>query len=263
MTELRVLLLITIAGAGVSALQAKDTGCTVADFSGTFGITVTGSILPGLPISGDFGRLGKVVADGAGNTVATTLANYNGNNVEEDFSGVYQVSDNCYLTWQATLPTGNLAVRFEGIIASGGTEVVLFIADPPGAILLGNLKKQKDGGCTSADLKGTYALSLSGPVEPGSPISGQFGRIGQVVFDGAGGASATTIASYGGAVLRENFGGAYTVNGDCHATWSTVLPPPIGIPITVEGVISADSTQVKLMITNPPGAVILGSLTKQ
>src|SRR2546426_6112399 len=107
MTELRALLLITIAGAGVSALQAKDSGCTVADFSGTFAITVTGSILPGLPISGDFGRLGKVVADGARNTGTPTLAHYNGEKVEEDFPRVYQVNDKWYLTLPATLPTGN------------------------------------------------------------------------------------------------------------------------------------------------------------
>src|SRR5437899_2181695 len=227
MTELRALLLITIAGAGVSALQAKDSGCTVADFSGTFAITVTGSILPGLPISGDFGRLGKVVADGAGNTVATTLANYNGNNVEEDFPGVYQVSDNCYLTWQATLPTGNLAIRFEGVLT--GNDAVLFVADPPGAVLVGALKKMKES-CTAADLKGTYALSLSGLVVPGSPISGPFGRIGQVVADGAGRISATTIASYTGAVLRENFDGIFTVSSDCHVTLLTQLPPPACLP---------------------------------
>ena len=107
-------------------------------------------------------------------------------------------------------------------------------------MLLGNLKKQKDGACTAADLSGTYALSLAGPVEPGLPISGQFGRVGQVVFDASGSASATTIASYGGAVLRENFSGAYTVSADCHFTWSTVLPPPVGLPITVEGAITAD-----------------------
>ena len=226
-------------------------------------------MLPGLPISGSFGRLGKVVADGAGNTVVTSIADYNGNggpdsprtaNVEEDFSGVYQVSDNCYLTWQATLPTGNLAIRFEGVLT--GNDAVLFVADPPGAVLVGALKKMKES-CTAADLKGTYALSLSGLVVPGSPISGPFGRIGQVVADGAGSISATTIASYTGAVLRENFDGIFTVSSNCHVTLLTQLPPPVGLPIKIEGKISADGSEVTLMNTDPPGSVIQGSLKKQ
>jgi hypothetical protein len=262
MVRAKAFLLMALAGAGASLLQAKDSGCTTADFKGTFGFTVFGTILPGTPISGDFGRLGKVVADGNGNTMATTIADYNGSNVEEDFPGVYQVSDNCYLTWQATLPTGPLDVKFEGVI-SQDKEVVLFIADPPGAVLLGKLELQKSGGCTVADLKGTYALKLSGPVEPGLPISGPFGRIGQMAFDGAGTASATTIVSYTGAVLRENFGGTYTVSDDCHFNLPTMLPPPVGLPIVIDGVISADDSHVMLMVTSPPGAVIVGEMTKQ
>jgi hypothetical protein len=263
MTRRKVLLLMVLMTAGASLLQAGKSGCTAADFSGTYGFTVFGVILPGTPISGDFGRLGKVVADGNGNVMATTIADYNGNNVEEDFPGVYQVSDDCYLMWQATLPTGPLAVRFEGVIANDDKYVTLFIADPPGAVLLGKLELQKGSGCTAADLTGSYALSLSGPVEPGSPISGPFGRIGQVVFDGAGTASAVTIASYSGAVLRENFSGPYTVTDDCHLNWQTTLPPPVGIPIVVDGVISANDNHVMVMITAPPGAVILGDMIRQ
>ena len=263
MTRRKALLLTVLMTAGVSVAPAKDTGCTVADFSGTYGFTIVGVILPGTPISGDFGRLGKVVADGNGNTMATTIADYNGNNVEEDFPGVYQVSDNCYLMWQATLPTGPLAVRFEGVIASNDKEVTLFVADPPGAVLLGQLELQKSGGCTVADLTGSYAVKLSGPVEPGSPISGPFGRLGQVVFDGAGTASAVTVASYSGAILRENFSGAYTVSDDCHVNWQTTLPPPVGIPIVIDGVISADDSHLMVMITAPPGAVVMGDMIKQ
>jgi hypothetical protein len=263
MARLEGLAVLALVSLGVPVLQAKDTGCTVADFSGTYAISVMGLILPGLPISGDFGRLGKVVADGNGNTTAVTLADYNGNNVEEDFSGVYQVTDNCYLTWQATLPTGNLAVKFEGVIANGGNEIVLFVADPPGAVLYGSMKKQKAGGCTAADLKGTFALQLAGTVEPGLPISGPFGRVGQVVADGTGMLSATTIVSYSGAVLRENFSGPYTVSDDCHLIWQTVLPQPVGLPITVEGVVLMGDSEVTLMITAPPGAVVQGRLLKQ
>ena len=260
------------ASVAVSALDAKESGCTEADFKGVFGITVTGTVLPGLPISGVFGRLGRVVADGAGNTSVTSLADYNGfggpnspttATVQEDFAGVYQVRDDCYLTWQATLPTGNLAIRFEGVIASDGNEVTLFVADPPGAVLVGSLKRAKEGACTVADFKGSFALQLSGTVVPGLPISGPFGRIGQVVADGAGAAAATTIASYTGAVLRENFDGPYQVSADCHVTWQTQLPPPVSLPIVIEGTILTGGSEVTIMITNPPGSVILGSLKKQ
>src|SRR5271154_6367722 len=105
-----VLILAGLAGAGASSLQAKDTGCTTADFAGVFAMQLSGVVLPGLPISGDFARLGKVVADGLGNVTVTSIADYDGLDIPENFPGTYTVADNCAVTWNATIPTGPLPV---------------------------------------------------------------------------------------------------------------------------------------------------------
>jgi len=245
------------------ALNAKDSGCTVADFSGTFGLVFSGVVLPGLPISGDFSRLGNVVADGQGGTVATTVGDYNGNNVTENFPGTYTVSDNCHITWNAVIPTGPLPVTFDGAITANGNQVTVIVSSPGGAVIQGVLEKQKPGGCQTSDINGGYTLKLSGHVEAGLPLVAPTGRVGQLTFDGAGNVYLNTIVSYGGAMLREQFYGTYSVNTSCHLTMQAVIPWPLLIPITVEGVLSADNGHVLLMQTSPAGTVITGDMWRQ
>lgn len=256
------ILMLTLSGFGANVLQARDSGCTLADFKGTYGFTVQGPIQPGLPISGAFGRLGKVIADGAGNASSQTLADYHGTYEVENLDGPYTVTDSCYVKWVTFLASVNGEVVFEGVITGSG-RVQLMVATPAGAGLIGFLEKQKGSGCKNSDLVGSYGLKLTGEVEPGLPISGPFGRGGQIRFDGSGTAVATTIASYSGFINPENFTGPYSVSDDCHLTFQATLPPPAGFPIKIEGVISTDNRHIQLMVTAPTGAVVLGDLTKQ
>src|SRR3954447_1545245 len=106
--------MLALMGLGASTLQAKDTGCTVADFKGVYGFTVFGLIQPGLAISGYFGRLGKITADGAGNATSITVADYHGANQIENLSGPYTITDNCYIKWTTYLASVNGYVYFEG-----------------------------------------------------------------------------------------------------------------------------------------------------
>ena len=245
------------------ALMAKSTGCTNADFNGIYAFTVQGLIQPGLAISGDFGRLGHLVADGNGNATAVTIADYNGINSPETLPGPYTVSDNCYLYWTVPLASVNGYASFEGVISQNGNLIQVVVANPPGATLLGVMEKEP-ATCSNATLNGSYALKLAGPVEPGLPISGSFGRFGQIVFDGAGNATATTFASYNGLNTQEVLTGTYTITAACHFTLPTTIPPPAGpLPIVIEGEISNSGNHVLTMITSPPGAVIMGDFIKQ
>jgi hypothetical protein len=244
------------------ALMAKDTGCTNADFSGIYAFTVQGLIQPGLAISGDFGRLGHLVADGNGKATAVTIADYNGINSPETLPGPYRVSDNCYLYWTVPLPSVGGYAAFEGVISKGDGLIQVIVANPPGATLLGVMEKEP-ASCDAATLQGTYILKFAGPVEPGTPISGPFGRFGQIVFDGAGKATATTFASYNGLNDKEVLTGDYTVSAACHFRLPTTIPPPLSIPIVIEGEISNSGNHVLTLITSPPGAVIMGDFTKQ
>ena len=244
-------------------LLAKDSGCTAADFQGAYGLVFNGVVLPGLPISGDFARLGKVVADGQGGTTATTVADYAGINVPENFSGTYTVTNNCHLTWQATLPTGNLAVTFDGALTANGNQVNIFVSSPGGAVIQGTLERQKSGGCQTSDVTGGHALRLAGHIEFGLPLVAPNGRVGQLTFDGAGSVYINTVVSYGGAMLREQFYGTYSVDSNCHLTLQALIPWPLLYQVTYEGVLSADNSHILLMQTAPAGTVVTGELWKQ
>lgn len=244
-------------------LEAKDSGCTVADFKGTFGLVFSGVVLPGLPISGDFARVGKVVADGQGVVAATTVADYNGINVPEEFQGTYTVTDDCHLTWKSVLPTASLAVTFDGVIVADGDQVTLLVTSPGGAVIQGTLLKQKAGGCQTSAVAGGHALKLSGQVDFGLPFAAPYNRVGQAIFDAAGHVYVDTIVSYGGAMLREQFNGTYLVDSECHLTVQAKLPWPLLFDITVEGVVSADNSHILLMQTAPAGTAITGDLWKQ
>jgi hypothetical protein len=263
MRQIGPLLLIAIGIAGSSTLHAQSSGCSNGNFNGVFALSLSGIVVPGLPISGDFGRLGRVAADGQGNTTATTQANYNGLIIEEDFPGTYKVADNCSVTWNVTIPTGPLNVTISGVILDGGKRVTLFVSNPGGAAIFGNLERQQTG-CTPASLSGGYALRMTGHIEAGPPLTGPFSRNGQVVFDGAGNATVNnSVTSYSGAVLREIFPGTYTIDSTCTFTWQAVEPYPVLVPVTIQGILSEDGSHAYLMQTSPGGTVVTGEITLQ
>jgi len=263
MGRIGTLLLVALGIASSSTLLAQSSGCTNGSFNGVFALSLSGVVVPGLPISGDFARLGRVVADGLGNTTATTQANYNGLILEEDFSGSYTVADNCAVTWNVTIPTGPLNVTISGVILNSGQRLMLFISNPGGAVIFGNLERQQTG-CTTASLNGGYALRLNGHIEVGLPLTGPFSRNGQIVFDGAGNAAvANSVASYSGAVLREIYPGTYTIDSTCAFTWQGTEPYPILVPVTIQGILSEDGSHAYLMEVSPGGTVITGEMTLQ
>lgn len=104
--------------------------CGVANFYGSYGISLHGSLIGG-PQAGLFQRTGKVVADGMGNFTATTQANYNGNAVEEDFSGTYNVSAACELTLNYSYGSGSSAqnITLDGYLGGHGDSAAMMIYD--------------------------------------------------------------------------------------------------------------------------------------
>lgn len=257
-----ILVLMALALAACSLLQAKDSGCTLADFKGSYGFEVSGKIQPGLSISGDFGRLGKIVGNGLGTATGTTTANYHGTYQTDLLTGPYTVSPSCYFTWTVYLTSIATYASFEGTLTGTG-QIPVIVANPPGDALTGFFEKQKEAGCTAKTLSGTYALTMTGFVEDGKSYSGPFGRGGQIVFDGSKTATATSTVSYNGSISAETLSGSYTVSDDCHLTFQTNLPAPANYATTIEGTISADSSHVLLMVTSPAGVVIMGEMEKQ
>jgi hypothetical protein len=121
--------------------------------------------------------------------------------------------------------------------------------------------------CSAADYEGTYAFSSVGSLitlpPAGAPLLGTIAQSGTFNPDGQGNLIIDTNASYNGIVLPGSVPAKYTVTPDCILTFSLTLPPPLSVPTTFTGVLSLDNRHMVLMITDPPGTLVVGEHYKQ
>jgi hypothetical protein len=129
---------------------------------------------------------------------------------------------------------------------------------------MGILRRQDIKWCTVADLNGTYQFELTGPVLPPVPFAGPFARLGRLVGFGDGNFAVTSTASYNGAIVVENFPGTYTVTSDCRFEMKATLTTQAGpFPIKIEGTFADKGKTASLIVSEPPGAAITGTLKVQ
>ncbi len=114
--------------------------CGVADFSGAYQIDLTGSRVPPLARPGLFHRSGRLVSDGQGSFTATTLANYAGYLVEEDFEGTYTMSPRCTLELHYNYEGEDYSIT--GYMAGHGEEAAA-IVPMSGWAVSGSLRSQQ------------------------------------------------------------------------------------------------------------------------
>lgn len=92
---------------------------------------------------------------------------------------------------------------------------------------------------------------------------GPFAQAGTFTTDGQGNITIESTASYNGIVLPADVPATYTVSPDCILSVSLDLPEPLSVPSTFTGVLSSANRQLNLMITDPPGTVVIGEHSKQ
>ncbi|MSV27578.1 MAG: hypothetical protein EXQ52_02370 [Bryobacterales bacterium] len=114
--------------------------CGLADFNGAYQIDISGSISQPRERAGLFQRLGRLVADGAGNFTAKTLGNYAGRLVQEDFNGTYDVSAKCFVNLKYTYGGESLAIN--GALGGHG-ETAMVMVTSPGWAVSGQLRAQQ------------------------------------------------------------------------------------------------------------------------
>jgi hypothetical protein len=251
------LLAVLASGSGLFALNR----CDNMDFRGTYSLIASGAVtVPDTPITGPFGRAGQAVADGKGNVSFFTTASYNGNIFGGSFVGTYQVSNDCTMEFQLGPfePVGLPAV-FKAVIADNKQEVRFMISDPPGQTIQATLQKQSRNHCGPEDLFGGYVVDFTGSIV--TPPLGAFVRVGRLVANGRGKFSADTTANYNGfAIQPESFDGTYTIGNDC--TLVMQYGTPSG-PVTWRGSLTDNSKGAVLIVSDPPGAAIVGTLKRQ
>jgi hypothetical protein len=292
----RVTWLVLLSLAVAQDVRAAE-GCSNRDFNGVYHTIARGDlfVLPPVfaPLVGPVIKVAQTIADGNGNVSETSYVTYNGAIFKEPpYFGTYSVNPDCtiVLNWMDTLPiivNGNfvqfsplIPLQFVGALADGGSDVLVRISavesGPPGSIIRVHMQKgngvrgwDDDGNlaCSERTLSGGYQLDMFGQVSdtsrypwpPSLPIL-SFSRQGTLSFDGKGGFTGDTTASYGGlSVVQETLKGAYSIDSSCNVT----LRSTSGAPYTWRGMTTGDGEGADLLVTSPDGAVIGATLLRQ
>ena len=292
----RATLLLLLSLAAARDVRAAP-GCSNRDFNGVYGAFARGtlSVLPPVfaPLLGPVIKVARTIADGNGNVSEVSYVTFNGQVFKEQpYFGTYSVNPDCtiVLNWMDSLPiivNGNFVqfsppvpLQFVGALADGGSDVLVRISSvafgPPGSDIRVHMQRQiqnsgwddgQNSACSERILSGGYQLDLYGEVNgasgypwpPSVPIF-SFARQGTLLFDGKGGFTGDTNASYGGlSVVQETLKGTYSIDSSCNVT----IISTSGAPYTWRGVTIDDGGGADLVVTSPDGAVIGGTLLRQ
>jgi len=288
-----LLLLSLVVAQDVHAAPA----CSNRDFIGEYGTIARGTlfVLPPVftPLVGPVMKVARTIADGNGNVSEVSFASYNGFIFPEaQYFGTYTVNPDCTIVfnWLNTLPiivngtvvqfSPPIPLQFAGALANGGSDVLVRILSvaggPPGSFIRVHMQRQKPAAsddaqnfaCSERMLSGGYQLDMFGDVTdtsryPWPPLPFplfSFARQGTLSFDGKGGFTGDTSASYGGlSVVHETLKGTYSIDNSCNVTMLSTS----GAPFTWRGVITEGGEGADVLVTSPDGAVIGGTLLRQ
>jgi hypothetical protein len=273
----RITFLIIFALTAGRNLQAARQ-CSNEDLQGTFGEIGWGAIpSPVVPtLGGPFVRVGQTIADGQGSVVSHTAASFNGIIYQVDaYVGKYDVNPDCTVIFHMQIPIPDtppgflLPTDLTGVISDDGVEVANQVVSPPGLSIRilfhkQNNRQEEQQKCSNQDFEGAFGLDMFGTIISQAPnppnVPGTLSRNGRIVFDGQGGFDANITSNYNGQVVPETFSGTYTIDQGCKIKMLYTLDKTT---YTWFGGLSYGSTGATLMLTDPPGAAVVGTLTLQ
>ena len=203
---------MVLALAGLYFAPAARAQCTNADMKGDFATQPQGILTAG-PFAGPFAATGVIHFDGAGRFTGIATSSFNGTVIYPFFAeGYYTLSSDCYLSLLET----TLRIGFEGYMSATRNEVVLVQPDN-GAITTNTLRRvQIPGGCSNANLNGTWTFQALGANIATTTRLSQNARL---KFDGKGSFSGVTAVSNQGALERHTINGTVQVFTDCTFLW--------------------------------------------
>jgi hypothetical protein len=273
----RITFLVIFALTAGRSLQAASQ-CDNGSLKGTFGEIGWGAIpSPVVPaLGGPFVRVGQTIADGNGNVTSHTAASFNGIIFQTDaYSGIYDVSPDCTVIFHMQIPIPDtppgflLPTDLTGVISGDGVEVANQVISPSGLSIRilfhkHNNKQESQQKCANDEFEGAFGLDMFGTIVSQTPnppnVPGTLSRNGIITFDGSGGFDANLTSNYNGDPVQENFSGTYTIDVGCKIKMVYTLDKT---KYTWFGGLSYNSTGATLMVTDPPGAVVVGTLTQQ
>jgi hypothetical protein len=112
--------------------------------------------------------------------------------------------------------------------------------------------------CTVGDISGTYSFYVNGSLlEPGTPLTGPFSRIGYFIADGKGGLKISALALYNGISFGpDDFTGTYSVTSDCTYSMVANVGAPVFAPSPASGQIAAGGHNIVFMAVGVPSTIV-------
>jgi hypothetical protein len=122
--------------------------------------------------------------------------------------------------------------------------------------------------CRNSDYRGVFgAVALGDFITPPPGIpAGPTVRIGRVEADGNGNASIRATLSLNGVIVREDYGGTYSINPDCTVNVTLLIPfpgAPAPIPFKFFGMLADDGRELGIILLEPAGTSVRITLRKQ
>ena len=210
-----------------SIQKAGLAACSNKTLSGVYGLVEAGTVNTAELVA----ISNQVTADGNGNLTGLQTSSANGVVVSNlSTTGIYQVSSNCTGSMTIT-PQGGTASDYSFTVISGSKPLLLIDTDA-NTNQVGYAEMQGKPVCTTAGVKGTFGVSLSG-----TPLLLDAVAIGgQIKLDGLGNVTGSETASYGGTITKNaRVTGTYTINSDCTgtATLNAKNLPSLNLNLTV------------------------------
>lgn len=230
-----------------SGISHAQTSCSAADLRGDFATQPQGILTIG-PFAGPFAATGIIHFDGEGRFDGVATSSFNGSVIFPfDAVGSYSVTPDCFVD----IFEETLRIAFEGYIAKGKNQVVLFQPQDT-AITTNVLRRLQIPPCAAGTLRDGWAIQAEGS---NIVTSGSFAQAGRFDFDGNGNLHGVTKSSLNGKIVSHSVNGSYRMNADC--TFSARFLDETGKLSNFFGTMFGDGNEFIFLYSND-GIVIPG-----
>jgi uncharacterized protein (TIGR03437 family) len=167
-----------------------------------------------------YAELGKIEFDGSGKASLQASLSVNGVQATASGAGTYLVQGTCAGSLSTTSSQGTSTVTFQ--VTNGGQSFTM-AGSTPGVVGVGRAYRQTASAagstqCGAGSISGSYGYLLTGVVELSTNNSAVYADDGQVVSDGNGNLSASSVVNLNGAAAPATGTGSYTIASDCSGT---------------------------------------------
>jgi hypothetical protein len=198
-----------------SQSQIGGGNCTNAILNGTYYYVLSGTLISGNTIY-PYAELGKLVADGQGNTSGRSQASVGGVLTNYTLAGKYSVQANCSGTLTLTANSQTSPPATFQVVNGGEGAVIAYSMQS--AVIAGQAYRS-DGAnhCANGSLSGAYSYLLAG-VAYSSNSGYYYSQAGNAVSDGNGNISVVSTVNTNGTTVNTSATGSYSLTTDCSGT---------------------------------------------